>query len=496
MNYSNDENNDEQSDSLIDEDDDVYDDDSDNCYYESDEDEIIIDGYDKEYVEYKTSYIESPLELFKYIDDEVNQIMDYTSNYSLAISLFIYFKCIKNDAIKFIENQLEHKSLSEMQEDACKLDYIKCSMLQSELILITKVNESTSESLCKVCFTNDLSTLCPFISMGCDHFFCIECYYRSWKINFVHEDYDVDNEFHQPEFNPLYCSCLECTKKNGGVLYPTREMVLEVLFLYEKYFSKDYQEEINTENVINELTTDNLINPSSPSLSLSEINPISNQFYNNKTDQLINSAKLFRCISLEVSSTEDMKQIYLESLYETFLKRNKNIKSCRLKGSNNSCKVLLHLESNRNDSMRNYSPIICKCSNEFCFDCHEEECHSPCYCDSLILWKFKVKSLGIILPPGHCLCPGPNCGIPIQLVSGCNYLKCLLCKYEFCYRCFKYSPSHNHPKGGCIPNKPDIYLSKQQKFQFYFLKKEEFSSGKSIFNIYNIIIFIIKFINI
>lgn len=35
------------------------------------------------------------------------------------------------------------------------------------------------------------------------------------------------------------------------------------------------------------------------------------------------------------------------------------------------------------------------------------------------------------------LCPGINCGHPIQKIGGCNYIKCKICKTQFCWLCKK-----------------------------------------------------------
>ena len=97
--------------------------------------------------------------------------------------------------------------------------------------------------------------------------------------------------------------------------------------------------------------------------------------------------------------------------------------------------------------MKGESQVKCHCNLEFCYMCKKEP-HLPVTCVMMMEWgklagggqKSASESDKYVL--ANCkICPNPKCNLPTEKNGGCNWMKCHVCKHEWCWVCRK---PHDH----------------------------------------------------
>ena len=90
----------------------------------------------------------------------------------------------------------------------------------------------------------------------------------------------------------------------------------------------------------------------------------------------------------------------------------------------------------------NIKEVTCKNNHKFCFNCLRDW-HGNTDCDLELEKEFQIWKKGKIIK--QC----PNCQIWTEKNEGCNHMKCVECKYEWCWLCSgKYSSNHFY-QGKC-----------------------------------------------
>ena len=85
---------------------------------------------------------------------------------------------------------------------------------------------------------------------------------------------------------------------------------------------------------------------------------------------------------------------------------------------------------------KNIKEVKCKNNHKFCFNCLRDW-HGNTNCDLELEKEFQIWKKGKIIK--QC----PNCKIWTEKNEGCNHMKCVECKYEWCWLCSgKYSYNH------------------------------------------------------
>jgi len=81
--------------------------------------------------------------------------------------------------------------------------------------------------------------------------------------------------------------------------------------------------------------------------------------------------------------------------------------------------------------------IPCKCGHMYCFSCGLDA-HSPVPCD-LAARFLELDSTNALTSAliNACTKPCPKCGVRIEKNEACIHMKCLKCRYEFCWLCKK-----------------------------------------------------------
>jgi ariadne-1 len=92
--------------------------------------------------------------------------------------------------------------------------------------------------------------------------------------------------------------------------------------------------------------------------------------------------------------------------------------------------------------------VTCVCGFKMCFRCGQAV-HSPASCGELRQWKMECegegKDLSFILKTSkQC----PKCNVAIHRVSGCNHIRCKICRHEFCWTCLGPWTQHGDATGG------------------------------------------------
>lgn len=74
----------------------------------------------------------------------------------------------------------------------------------------------------------------------------------------------------------------------------------------------------------------------------------------------------------------------------------------------------------------------------YCRQCYLQHAPAqPCAERRLMALPEELAMADAFRAIGARFCPGPNCGIPIERVAGCNWIPCARCRHEFCWLCLQ-----------------------------------------------------------
>ncbi|CAF0990366.1 unnamed protein product [Didymodactylos carnosus] len=165
---------------------------------------------------------------------------------------------------------------------------------------------------------------------------------------------------------------------------------------------------------------------------------------------------------IEKCVTKEMARRYLQFDIKAFVDSNPNFKWCPYP----NCGLAVQSPLDRiqqSSHMKEFSKSVnCINGHYFCWDCLQEG-HEPASCQN---WKDWFDKLLEIKPEelkgtdeeeeiaANCLwlvtnskkCP--NCSISIQKNEGCNHIKCVKCKHDFCWICLEVWKKHSSTTGG------------------------------------------------
>ena len=103
---------------------------------------------------------------------------------------------------------------------------------------------------------------------------------------------------------------------------------------------------------------------------------------------------------------------------------------------------IINHTKNSDKEKENEKEVKCKNGHKFCFKCLKNW-HGNTDCDLELEKDFQIWKKGKIIK--QC----PNCKIWTEKNEGCNHMKCVECKYEWCWLCSgKYSSNHFY-EGKC-----------------------------------------------
>ncbi|CAF1629757.1 unnamed protein product [Adineta ricciae] len=165
---------------------------------------------------------------------------------------------------------------------------------------------------------------------------------------------------------------------------------------------------------------------------------------------------------IEKCVDKNMARRYLQFDIKAFVDSNPNFKWC----PHSDCTLAVQspvFDRVQSSHMREFSKSVnCRNGHYFCWDCLQEG-HEPASCEN---WKDWFDKIAEIKPEelkgteeeeeiaANCLwlvtnskkCP--NCSISIQKNEGCNHIKCVKCKYDFCWVCLEPWKKHSSTTGG------------------------------------------------
>ncbi|GIX72467.1 ankyrin repeat and IBR domain-containing protein 1 [Caerostris extrusa] len=172
---------------------------------------------------------------------------------------------------------------------------------------------------------------------------------------------------------------------------------------------------------------------------------------------------------IEKLVSEDMVKRYFQFDIKAFVESNPSMKWCPSPGCARAVKVpemektsdeIIALSFSVPPSLSH--SVDCGNGHYFCWECLGEA-HAPCGCEKWREWHSKIaeikpqelkhtyseteqaeNSLWMVTNSKPC----PNCKSPIQRNEGCNHMKCIKCKYEFCWVCLESWKKHSPTTGG------------------------------------------------
>ena len=173
----------------------------------------------------------------------------------------------------------------------------------------------------------------------------------------------------------------------------------------------------------------------------------------------------------KVVSSELYNQ-FVQNDINTFIESNPYIKWCPFPACNTAVHISesqLNLSSEQSYILANMPPVLpvshavdCGSGHFFCWECGREA-HSPCDCKLWDDWLNKTSdikaeelkqtysrtedaanSLWLVRNAKQC----PRCKTHIQKSEGCNHLRCIKCKFDFCWVCLESWKKHNSGTGG------------------------------------------------
>ncbi|XP_073992542.1 ankyrin repeat and IBR domain-containing protein 1-like isoform X3 [Rhodnius prolixus] len=142
---------------------------------------------------------------------------------------------------------------------------------------------------------------------------------------------------------------------------------------------------------------------------------------------------------------------------KAFVEQNPSIKWCPHVG----CGRAVRLPTDNEKFHANISHAVdCGEGHYFCWECLGQA-HAPCSCSDWRRWLYEISTIrpeelestgqesaaNSLWLVTYCkLCP--NCSSPIQKSDGCNHIKCLKCKFDFCWVCLESWKKHSSATGG------------------------------------------------
>lgn len=175
---------------------------------------------------------------------------------------------------------------------------------------------------------------------------------------------------------------------------------------------------------------------------------------------------------IEKVVSPELCQSFVRHDIETFVESNPYIKWCPFPACNTAVQMSesqLNLSSEQSYILANMPPVLpmshaveCGSGHHFCWECGREA-HSPCDCKLWDDWLNKTSdikaeelkqtysrtedaanSLWLVRNAKQC----PRCKTHIQKSEGCNHLRCIKCKFDFCWVCLESWKKHNSGTGG------------------------------------------------
>ncbi len=175
----------------------------------------------------------------------------------------------------------------------------------------------------------------------------------------------------------------------------------------------------------------------------------SQQYVKTKIEE--RSSPSIRCINTSCSiafDEEDIHRILDENSFEkyhryinqNFVICTKTLKYCIHK----DCEQVIECNIHKDFQLDKILPLVsCQHGHKQCFHCSTEQDHSPLPCKYVQKWSLVansdlISSRFILDNTKSC----PNCRSPIEKNGGCEHMKCLICNYEFCWKCFQNWHGH------------------------------------------------------
>ncbi|BET02792.1 IBR [Nesidiocoris tenuis] len=157
----------------------------------------------------------------------------------------------------------------------------------------------------------------------------------------------------------------------------------------------------------------------------------------------------------------DVSSNYRDLDIKEFVEQNRSIKWCPIGNCGRGVKFTPQEEQGY--SATTSHAVDCGEGHYFCWECLGEA-HAPCSCtdwtkwineiatvkpeelqDSVTgRWQEAANSLWLVTNSKPC----PNCGSHIQKGDGCNHIKCVKCKFDFCWVCLESWKKHSSATGG------------------------------------------------
>ena len=132
---------------------------------------------------------------------------------------------------------------------------------------------------------------------------------------------------------------------------------------------------------------------------------------------------------MRVVDSEAVKQKYMRSVCEFFVRSNPIVKWCPAAG----CEFALKKLNPATDVLQ--AAAVCVCSNAFCFGCGGKW-HSPCDCDRLKRWLDECKTRDVLKKRFSQVKACPQCRAKVTKGGGFNWRTCS-CGTYFCWLCEK-----------------------------------------------------------
>ncbi|KAF6197613.1 hypothetical protein GE061_008579 [Apolygus lucorum] len=175
----------------------------------------------------------------------------------------------------------------------------------------------------------------------------------------------------------------------------------------------------------------------------------------NNCSMVVSYDFLHTIVSADISSN------YRQLDIKEFVEQNRSIKWCPVGGCGRGVKFTPQIE--QGNTANTSHAVDCGEGHYFCWECLGEA-HAPCSCldwtkwineiatvkpeelqDSVSgRWQEAANSLWLVTNSKPC----PNCGSHIQKGDGCNHIKCVKCKFDFCWVCLESWKKHSSATGG------------------------------------------------
>ena len=322
-----------------------------------------------------------------------------------------------NDACDNTEND-EVNTYTDVQPTKKRRNGTEASPNSSTKPAVTEIAIAEPE-VCNICCEDCIGPR-KLISIGCKHYFCIECYGRYWTDSLM-----TDTSTDKPDpYN------MQCMQKDCCNLIASPQVVCELLGMFSTYLQDEEGEASSSAGKENR-----------GHLALKE---------------------------------------YMKWQRQAFIETHSCLVSCSStvpSVASSQCNVIIYKPSD-SDKKDEYVEVACKCGVKFCFNCFSEECHTPIKCS--ILKEFHVKGDDFLQ---QILCmdkfqPCPKCSMGIEKRDGCNHMICTNCRHQFCWICLQECPRHLHPKGGC--NKVEKGLTPEQVFNHYLKRYKAHKNSEKL----------------